>query len=334
MLYKTFDLARQWITQARRWVSTDWALLTAGMRQADIAFFHDFEPPPSGGGHQFMRLLWTEFEQRGLCVENNTLSRTTRACLCNSFNFDFERLRRLRRPGCRIVHRVDGPVGVYRSRDDGTDRRIWDVNQELADATIFQSHYSLQKHLELGLAFKTPCVIMNTTDPRIFHAQGRIAFDRRRKIRLVSTSWSDNPNKGAAIYKWLEDHLDWGRFEYTFVGRSPILFERIRMIAPVPSQPLADLLRQHDIFITASKNDPCSNSLIEALACGLPALYLNSGGHPEIVRQAGLGFSSEIELLAPLDQLVEEYEERQACIAIPTPAQVAERYLAVMGLAA
>jgi len=280
-----------------------------------------------------MRLLWSEFERRGLCVENNTISHTTRACLCNSLNFDFERLRRLRRPGCRIVHRVDGPIGVYRGRDDGTDRGIWDINQDLADATIFQSQYSLDKHLELGLAFKAPCVIMNTADARIFQSEGRIAFDRQRKIRLVSTSWSDNPNKGAATYQWLEDHLDWDRFEYTFVGRSPIQFERIRMVAPLPSQSLADLLRQQDIFITASKNDPCSNSLIEALACGLPSLYLNSGGHQEIVGRAGLGFASVAEIPSRLDQIVEEYTELQARIALPTPTEVAGRYLAVMGIA-
>ncbi len=306
--------------------------IAARLRQVDVSLFHQFAPPPSGGGHQFMRLLWSEFERRGLRVENNTISRTTRACLCNSFNFDFERLRPLGRAGCRMVHRVDGPIGVYRGWDDGTDRRIWQINHELADATVFQSQYSLQKHLELGLTFKAPCVIMNAADPRIFHSQRQIAFNRQRKIRLISISWSDNPNKGAATYKWMEDHLDWHRFEYSFVGRSQIQFERIRMLPPLSSEPLAELLRQHDIYVAASRHDPCSNALIEALACGLPALYLNSGGHPEIVGRAGLGFSSEVEIPVLLDQLVEEYLERQAQIVLPPLAQTVDRYLAVMGM--
>ena len=303
---------------------------TARFRQADVAIFHEFRPPPEGGGHQFMQALWGEFERRGLRVENNTISGATHACLYNSFNFDFDRLRRLHRTGCRMVHRVDGPIGVYRGWDDGSDRRIWQINQELADATIFQSNYSLQKHLELGLEFKSPCVIMNAADPRIFHPRERIALDRRRKTRLISTSWSDNPNKGAATYKWLEDHLDWERFEYTFVGRSQIQFECIRMIAPIPSEQLAELLRQHDIYIIASRYDPCSNALIEALSCGLPAIYLNSGGHPEIVGQAGLGFDSEEEIPELLNRLIEEYEERQSRISLPTLAAVADRYLTVM----
>jgi len=303
---------------------------TARFRRADLSFFFEFHRPPYGGGNQFLRALWAEFERRGLRLEKNTISHTTRACLYNSYNFDFARLRRLYRVGCRMVHRVDGPITVYRGRDDGSDQRIWQINQELADATIFQSHYSLQKHLELDLEFKSPCVIMNAADPRIFHPHGRVPFSRQRKIRIISTSWSDNPNKGAATYKWLENHLDWNKFEYTFVGRSQMQFEQIRMLDPIPSVPLAELLRQHDIFIIASRHDPCSNALVEALSCGLPAIYLCSGGHPEIVGEAGFGFTDEEEIPELLDRLVTGYEDRQVRIALPTLAEVAGRYLDVM----
>ena len=56
-----------------------------------------------------------------------------------------------------MVHRVDGPIGVYRGFDDGTDRRIVEIN-ELADATILQSQFSLEKHRELGLELRNPVV--------------------------------------------------------------------------------------------------------------------------------------------------------------------------------
>ena len=92
--------------------------------RADLALFHEFAPSPSGGGHQFLRALLGELERRGLSVELNRLSAGTPACLFNSFNFDPHRLRRFARSGCRMVHRVDGPIGVYRGFDDGTDRSI------------------------------------------------------------------------------------------------------------------------------------------------------------------------------------------------------------------
>jgi glycosyltransferase involved in cell wall biosynthesis len=104
------------------------------------------------------------------------------------------------------------------------------------------------------------------------------------------------------------------------------------MIDPAPSREVAELLRGHDIFIAASRNDPCSNSVIEALACGLPCLYLDSGGHPELIGEAGFAFTSEEEALSRLEQLVQEYEARQAKIAVAAIDEVAKRYLAVMGL--
>ena len=71
--------------------------------------------------------------------------------------------------GARMVHRVDGPIGVYRGFDDGTDAWIADVNAELAAATILQSQFSLEKHRELGLELRDPVVIPNAVDPAIFH---------------------------------------------------------------------------------------------------------------------------------------------------------------------
>ncbi|HWQ24358.1 MAG TPA: hypothetical protein VNK94_09665, partial [Gaiellaceae bacterium] len=39
--------------------------------RADLALFHELEPPPTGGGHQFLRALLGELERRGLVVELN-----------------------------------------------------------------------------------------------------------------------------------------------------------------------------------------------------------------------------------------------------------------------
>lgn len=307
-------------------------LMRAARREFDIAIFHEFAPPPAGGGHQFMRAVWKGFERHGFHIEGNTISRTTRACLFNSFNFDAVRLRAFRRPGCRMVHRVDGPIGVYRGFDDGTDRHIAALNMDLADVSIFQSRYSLLKHRELGLEFRSPVVIPNSTDPSIFNPTGRLSFDQNRKIRLISVSWSDNVNKGAPVYQWLDEHLDWSRYEYTFIGRSPVTFKHIRMIAPVASEDLAGELRKHDIYLTASRNDPCSNSLLEALACGLPAVYLNSGGHPELAGNAGLPFTDPAEIPGLLAHLVDGYAAYQHAIKVPDIDTVTAQYLTVLGL--
>lgn len=316
----------------RNAVSDIFAIVGTQFTSADLSIFHEFEPPPTGGGHQFLRAFIRQAEAHGIRIENNTISHTTRACLFNSFNFNEKRLLRMKCDSVLYVHRVDGPIDVYRGRDDGVDKGIHAINRKIADKTIFQSRYSLEKHLELGMEFKHPVVIMNAADPQIFHSHGRTAFSCDRKIRLVAASWSDNINKGTPIYKWLDENLDWKRFEFTFVGRSPVAFRNIHVIPPIDSTRMAELFRAHDIYITASRNDPCSNSLIEALTCGLPAVHLQSGGHSEIVKQAGAGFEAAEQIPELLDQIVNEYEMFQSQISIPTIEKVGEEYLKVLEL--
>ncbi len=298
--------------------------------RADLALFHEFAPPPYGGGNQFLLALKGEFERRGLEVEVNRVSGATQACLVNSFNFDFRRLRRLDRPGCRVVHRVDGPIGVYRGFDDGTDARIAAINDELADATIVQSHFSLEAHRSIGIELRAPVVVHNSVDPGVFHPPQTREPLSGRKVRLIATSWSDNPNKGGETLEWLDKNLDRSRFELTLLGRFPGTFAHARVLAPVPSLGVAGELRRHDLYIAASRNDPCSNALLEALACGLPAAYLSSGGHPELVGGAGLAFAEREELPDVLVRLVEEIDARRAAIRVPSLADVATLYLEVL----
>jgi glycosyltransferase involved in cell wall biosynthesis len=306
-------------------IERDW--LRSRRDRADLAVFHEFQPPPYGGGNQFLLALVRELRGRGVAVEVNRLSGGTPACLFNSFNFDFGRLRRFARDGARMVHRVDGPIGVYRGFDDGTDRAIVGINRELADATILQSRYSLDRHRELGLELANPVVIGNTADPAIFHPPAARDPLPGRRVRVIASSWSDNPRKGADILAWLDGNLDFDAFEVTFAGRTQASFERIRVVGPLPSEELADLLRSQDVYLATSRDDPCSNALLEALACGLPAAFLRSGGHPELVGDAGIGFDDAEELPAVLTRLVEELDGRRAAIRVPALSAVADRYL-------
>jgi glycosyltransferase involved in cell wall biosynthesis len=308
----------------RRRLATERDLLASRRVRSDVAVFHEFHSPPYGGGNQFLLALVGELRRRNITVETNRLSGATPACLYNSFNFDFQRLRRFSRAEVRMVHRVDGPIGVYRGFDDGTDSRIAAIN-ELADVTILQSRFSLEKHRELGLELRNPIVVHNAVDPAIFHPPPERASSER--LRIVATSWSANPRKGGDVLEWLDRNLDFDTYDVTFAGNTTQAFRRVRVVAPLASQPLADLLRAHDVFLAPSRDDPCSNALLEGLACGLPAAFRRSGGHPELVGDAGLGFDEPEELPDVLGRLREELDERRAHIRVPALADVADRYL-------
>ena len=295
-----------------------------------VSFFHEFHKPPYGGGNQFLLALKKELESRGDLVLVNTVDQGSKACLFNSFNFDFDRLRKVRMefPSIKMIHRVDGPIKVYRGFDDGTDQKIWEVNHELADVTVFQSEFSLRKHQDLGLHFSNPLVIPNSVNPEIFHSKGRIpACDGKRKTKLIAVSWSDNLKKGFKLYQELASRLPIRDYEFTFAGRAPFELKGIRHIPACPSEELAEILRNHDIYITASEDDPCSNSLIEALACGLPAVYLKSGGHAELVKEGGKGFLSTDEALEAIEEVSRNHFAYQSKIQIKTMKEISKKYL-------
>jgi len=297
---------------------------------ADLALFHEFAPPPTGGGHQFLRALIAELERRWLTVEHDRISPGTPACLFNSFNFDFRRLRRFARDDVRFVHRVDGPIGTYRGFDDGTDARIAELNAELADATVVQSRYSLDAHRVLGIELVEPHLVPNTVDPAVFHPPAERESLTGRRVRVIASSWSDNPNKGADVLAWLDRNVDHDRYELTFAGRTDEPLKHVRLLGPMATEPLAAELRRNDVYLAPSRNDPCSNALLEALASGLPAVFRASGGHPELVGDAGVPFDAPEEAGAALDLLVDRLEERRAAIRLSTIADVADRYLEVL----
>ena len=189
------------------------------------------------------------------------------------------------------MHRVDGPIGVYRGFDDGTDARIASMNAELAHATVCQSRFSLDAHRRLGIALADPVVITNAPDPAIFHPPSTREPLDGRPLRVVATSWSDNPRKGADVLRALGAAVDPATVRAD-LRRAPA--ERARRLdAGRPSRLAGSSQSSCEARTATSRasiDDPCSNALLEALACGLPALFRRSGGHPELVGDGGVGF--------------------------------------------
>jgi glycosyltransferase involved in cell wall biosynthesis len=295
------------------------------LRTPDVAISHRLRPPPYGGSNQFLLALKRELEGRGLRVSDGRLPRRARAVLLHAYLLDGTPP-----AGARVLHRIDGPIRLYRGTDDGADARIEELNRTYAHATILQSEYSLAAHRELGIELREPVVIPNAVDPAIFFPAERERPSGR--VRLIATSWSDNPRKGATALAQIGRELDPARFELTFVGRTQADLGPVRAVAPQPSHELAALLRAHDAYVAPSLNDPCSNALLEALACGLPALYARSGGHPELVGAGGLGFDDPGEVPDLAGRLADEWYELRARISLVPLAQVADRYLAAMGI--
>ena len=207
---------------------------------------------------------------------------------------------------------------------------IYSLNSKIADATIFQSDWSRNRNIELGLDIgiqEFQDTIINAPNSSIFNKKNKKVFKTGDKLKIIATSWASNMSKGFEAYKYLDDNLDFTKYEMTFCGNSPIEFVNIKHIKPLPSNELTEQLKQHDVFITASQKDPCSNSLIEALHCGLPAIGLNDGGHPEIIKQGGLVFDKKQDIIPCLEQIRLDYTFFEKQINLPTMIQVGQDYL-------
>ncbi len=227
-----------------------------------------------------------------------------------------------------VVLRLDGVLSRYRPLDMGFDNFVTRVLAPRVDGLIFQSEWGKLRLREWGLIpNKHEVTIINAPDPGIFFVSNNKPAD---KTRIIASSWSPNPRKGFDILDYLDRNLDWERFSMSFVGNSPIRFKNITHYPVMTSHELANILREHDIFFTATADDTCSNSLIEAMHCGLPTVALDSGGSPEIVKRGGLLFRDAAEGIKAILEVANKLDVFRAGIEVPTISEASSRYLEFM----
>lgn len=207
--------------------------------------------------------------------------------------------------------------------DDALNR----LNKLVADGTVFQTVWSETETRRLGLEFPGPSTrITNAPNPRDFYDDGRGRLGGP-KVRLVASSWSKNMNKGFDVYNWMDKNLDWDSYEMSFFGNSPVDFRNIKVHEPLGRSGLAAQLRSHDIFVSAARNEPCSNALIEALHCGLPSVGFDGGGTPEVLDKRGELFREPSDIPGILKKIVLDYSSYRASASLSPLAEVADRYL-------
>jgi len=65
--------------------------------------------------------------------------------------------------------------------------------------------------------------------------------------------------------------------------------KRVRLTGPYTQEQAPAIYQSADAYIMTKHNDPCPNTVLEALATGLPVLYSDTGGVGELVGDAGIG---------------------------------------------
>ena len=248
----------------------------------------DFHEGPWGGGNQFLKTL------RKYLIKKSSYAmepEKAQAILFNSHH-NLKQVLWLRRkyPGKIFIHRIDGPMSYRGASGTKLDKLINEINVWVADATVFQSAWSRAENLKSGFrSSEFSEIIYNCPDPEIFYPKERQEkFPGTRRVRLAASSWSGNNNKGFDIYRFLDGALDFSKYEMTFVGNYGGSFSNIRHLDPMGSLELGDFLRSQDVYVLASRTEACSNSLLEAVHCGLPVIARDSSSNPEVLGDSWL----------------------------------------------
>ena len=183
----------------------------------------------------------------------------------------------------------------------------------VADYTIFVSSWIKNLYSKLGHN-KPSSVILSGSNTKIFNRNDFNTWDKNKKFKIVTHHWGSNWNKGFDAYKKLDDLLIdnfWSqKIEFSYIGNLPKKFNFInsKHIKPLSGMELSKELKKNNLYITGSLNEPSGNHHIEASQCGLPVLYINSGGVTEYCKEYGVEFNID-NLEEKLNYTLMNYEQ-------------------------
>jgi glycosyltransferase involved in cell wall biosynthesis len=280
---------------------------------------------PYGGAYNFMGALMRRLAARGFNFHNDP-DAPADVALLNALNDGLlpEHARRLFDRGVPIVHRKVGYIvsGSPEMRAIVDGRVFGDAVQMKFDpyvkTTIFQSAYSANAYAAQGYSGKST-IIRNGADETIFNHQRFSWLGLRRMerapwrsgvLRLAISTWSMDPNKGFDDYLKIDAELDrMPDVEISLAGRVPahVKFKHIQTIGALKAHPLAEFLKTCHGVLMLSRLETCSNALIEAMNCGLPAIYLDSGSNGELAGQYGTIWDGDLH--ASIERFKNGYSE-------------------------
>jgi glycosyltransferase involved in cell wall biosynthesis len=181
----------------------------------------------------------------------------------------------------KLVFRLDGLRSVYAGNGpSAADGRLL-ANLEYADAAVFQSRFAEECFEKTGIHLpERRATILNGADAAVFRPADEPP-PSDGPTRLLSVSWSKNERKGFA------DIAEFSKLDgvsVRHIGRWPekIPPGKVEFSGTRNPREIAELLRDSRFLLFPSRGEACPNVVAEALASGVPVIYHDSGGTPEL----------------------------------------------------
>ncbi len=216
-------------------------------------------------------------------------------------NRRYQRLRRLLRPLVQryiplsqdleryLLERIDVPADKIAQIYNGVDterfypaaaRESLPWNGVTSDSVVF------------GTVGRMQAVKDQMTLVRAFIETSRCAPELRPRLRLVMIG--DGPLRAEA--------------------EALLEAESARDLAWVPGErdDVPDLMRGMDVFVLPSKAEGISNTILEAMACGLPVVATRVGGNAELVEEGVTGYLVEAEQVSAMKEAMLRYAQDES----------------------
>lgn len=209
-----------------------------------------------------------------------------------------EEVEKAKQDGKKVVLRIDNIIRNSRNRNTGMTR-MKDF-AEWADLVIYQSKFA-QRLLDNYLKPKNATIILNSVDQDIFNINGRSEPEFvSNKERYLYSKYSSDETKNFEMARLTFQQIPGEGKSLTLVGRYDsnleqynfdfYMGEKVNYVGLIDDpRNMAKIYKAHDYLLYSYFNDACSNTLIEAMSCGMFAQSCYgmdlTGGAPEIINK-------------------------------------------------